>query len=138
VQVQTKLKLMGIEAIYLASSGERITRLDQLQDIDELYVVEVRDNTAVPAVRRYSLAYKIARAVRGEAAMLASGEAASLLEAQERLWGKGLELLRMTFPRLAPRSVRRRARRRAAATPQRPAPTAPAATATCRRSPRAT
>ena len=41
-QVQTKLKLMGIEAIYLASSGERITRLDQLQDIDELYVVEVR------------------------------------------------------------------------------------------------
>lgn len=40
-QVQTKLKLMGIEAIYLASSGERIQRLDQLQDIDELYVVEV-------------------------------------------------------------------------------------------------
>ena len=31
---------MGIEAIYLASSGERITRLDQLQDIDELHVVE--------------------------------------------------------------------------------------------------
>ena len=41
-QVQSKLKLMGIDAIYLASSGERITRLDQLQDIDELYVVEVR------------------------------------------------------------------------------------------------
>lgn len=39
-QVQTKLKLVGIEAIYLASSGEPITRLDQLQDIDELYVVE--------------------------------------------------------------------------------------------------
>lgn len=39
-QVQTKLKLMGIEAIYLASSGEQITRLDQLQDIDELVVVE--------------------------------------------------------------------------------------------------
>ncbi|KAL4447351.1 hypothetical protein ABPG77_007384 [Micractinium sp. CCAP 211/92] len=39
-QVQAKLKLVGIEAIYLASSGERITRLDQLQDIDELYVVE--------------------------------------------------------------------------------------------------
>lgn len=33
---------MGIDSIYLASSGERITRLDQLQDIDELYVVEVR------------------------------------------------------------------------------------------------
>ncbi len=42
LQVQAKLKLVGIEAIYLASSGERITRLDQLQDIDELYVVEVR------------------------------------------------------------------------------------------------
>lgn len=40
-QVQTKLKLVGIEAVYLASSGERVTRLDQLQDIDELYVVEV-------------------------------------------------------------------------------------------------
>jgi hypothetical protein len=33
---------VGIDSIYLASSGERITRLDQLQDIDELYVVEVR------------------------------------------------------------------------------------------------
>ncbi|KAL4858541.1 hypothetical protein ACK3TF_001501 [Chlorella vulgaris] len=39
-QVQTKLKLMAIQAVYLASSGEHITRLDQLQDIDELYVVE--------------------------------------------------------------------------------------------------
>lgn len=39
-QVQAKLKLVGIDSIYLASSGERITRLDQLQDIDELYVVE--------------------------------------------------------------------------------------------------
>lgn len=39
-QVQTKLKLVGIEAVYLASSGECVTRLDQLQDIDELYVVE--------------------------------------------------------------------------------------------------
>lgn len=41
-QVQAKLKLVGVEAVYLASSGERITRLDQLQDIDELHVVEVR------------------------------------------------------------------------------------------------
>ena len=40
-QVQTKLKLVGIAAVYLASSGEQVTRLDQLQDIDELYVVEV-------------------------------------------------------------------------------------------------
>lgn len=39
-QVQTKLKLVGIGSIYLASSGERIVRLDQLQDIDELQVVE--------------------------------------------------------------------------------------------------
>ena len=31
-QVQTKLKLVGIEAVYLASSGECVTRLDQLQD----------------------------------------------------------------------------------------------------------
>lgn len=48
-QVQTKLKLVGIEAIYLASSGERITRLDQLQDIDELAVVEVRGRSAPSA-----------------------------------------------------------------------------------------
>ena len=41
-QVQTKLKLGGVGDIYLASTGERVVRLDQLQDIDELYVVEVR------------------------------------------------------------------------------------------------
>ena len=41
-QVEAKLKLAAVESIYLASSGERITRLDQLQDIDELYAVEVR------------------------------------------------------------------------------------------------
>lgn len=41
-QVKTKLKLSGIGEIFLASTGERIVRLDQLQDIDELYVVEVR------------------------------------------------------------------------------------------------
>jgi hypothetical protein len=39
-QVQAKLKLLSIDSMYLASSGERITRLDQLQDIDELFVVE--------------------------------------------------------------------------------------------------
>lgn len=37
-----KLKLAGIGAIVLASTGERVVRLDQLQDIDELYVEEVR------------------------------------------------------------------------------------------------
>lgn len=40
-QVEAKLKLSSLDSIYLASSGERITRLDQLQDIDELYAVEV-------------------------------------------------------------------------------------------------
>ena len=39
-QVSTKLKLAGVGAIYLSSTGERVLRLDQLQDIDELYVVE--------------------------------------------------------------------------------------------------
>lgn len=38
--VQSKLKLSGIDSIYLVSSGELVTRLDQLQDIDELSVVE--------------------------------------------------------------------------------------------------
>ena len=40
-QVKTKLKLSGVGEVYLASTGERVLRLDQLQDIDELYVVEV-------------------------------------------------------------------------------------------------
>jgi len=40
--VKGKLKLAGIGEIILASTGERIVRLDQLQDIDELYIVEVR------------------------------------------------------------------------------------------------
>lgn len=40
-QVQTKLKLAAVDSIYLASSGERVTSLDQLQDIDELHAVEV-------------------------------------------------------------------------------------------------
>jgi hypothetical protein len=40
--VQAKLKLSGgIASVVLASSGERVLRLDQLQDIDELYVTEV-------------------------------------------------------------------------------------------------
>ncbi|KAK9820157.1 hypothetical protein WJX72_006776 [[Myrmecia] bisecta] len=41
-QVQTKLKLVGVQSIYLASSGELVTRLDDLQDIDELHVVEAK------------------------------------------------------------------------------------------------
>ena len=41
-QVKNKLKLAGVGEIYLASTGERVVRLDQLQDIDELYVLEVR------------------------------------------------------------------------------------------------
>ncbi|CAL5219260.1 g1056 [Coccomyxa viridis] len=39
-QVQSKLKLSSIDSIYLASSGEKITKLEDLQDIDELHVVE--------------------------------------------------------------------------------------------------
>ncbi len=42
LQVKTKLKLAAVDSIFLASSGERVTSLDQLQDIDELHVVEVR------------------------------------------------------------------------------------------------
>jgi len=40
-QVKTKLKLSGVGEIYLAATDERVLHLDQLQDIDELYVVEV-------------------------------------------------------------------------------------------------
>lgn len=39
-QVRTKLKLSGIEGVYLASTGEEVSRIDDLQDIDELHVVE--------------------------------------------------------------------------------------------------
>eukprot|EP00884_Botryococcus_braunii_P000536 jgi/Botrbrau1/10483/Bobra.0133s0086.2 len=49
MQVQAKLKLVGIEAIYLATSGERVTRLDELQDIDELQVVEAKTQAPVIA-----------------------------------------------------------------------------------------
>lgn len=43
VTIQTKLKLSnGIEEIVLASTGEKVNGLDQLQDIDELYVTQVR------------------------------------------------------------------------------------------------
>mmetsp|Transcript_5962 Transcript_5962/g.17059 ORF Transcript_5962/g.17059 Transcript_5962/m.17059 type:complete len:235 (-) Transcript_5962:212-916(-) len=41
-QVATKLKLRGVGSIYLASSGEQVLRTDDLQDIDELYVVEAQ------------------------------------------------------------------------------------------------
>lgn len=39
-QVAAKLKLAGVEALALAATGERVTRLEQLHDIDELYVTE--------------------------------------------------------------------------------------------------
>lgn len=39
-QVQQKLKLTSVESVILASSGEQITNLDDLQDIDELHVIE--------------------------------------------------------------------------------------------------
>ena len=47
LQVKTKLKLAAVDSIFLASSGERVTSLDQLQDIDELHVVEVRQASVV-------------------------------------------------------------------------------------------
>ena len=37
-----KLKIPGVGAVHLASTGEPITRLDQLQDIDDLVITEVR------------------------------------------------------------------------------------------------
>lgn len=46
-QVQSKLKLSGVGEIFLASTGERVLQLEQLQDIDELYVVEVRKSSHV-------------------------------------------------------------------------------------------
>lgn len=44
-QVQQKLKLTSVESVSLASSGEQITNLDDLQDIDELHVVEGKSTT---------------------------------------------------------------------------------------------
>lgn len=52
-QVKAKLKLAGVGDIYLASTGERVVRLDQLQDIDELYVTEVRSRLSM-VFRNYS------------------------------------------------------------------------------------
>ena len=48
LQIQAKLKLAGVDAVYLTSTGERVTQLDQLQDIDELHIVEVRCAPAPP------------------------------------------------------------------------------------------
>lgn len=48
-QVQQKLKLTSVESVSLASSGERITNLDDLQDIDELHVVEGSTHPIVAA-----------------------------------------------------------------------------------------
>lgn len=45
-QVQQKLKLSNVESVTLASSGEQITALDDLQDIDELHVTEGQPATA--------------------------------------------------------------------------------------------
>uniref|UniRef100_A0A7S0RDR4 Uncharacterized protein n=1 Tax=Chlamydomonas leiostraca TaxID=1034604 RepID=A0A7S0RDR4_9CHLO len=39
-QVKAKLKIIGVKEIYLAASGQKVTSLDELQDIDELCVVE--------------------------------------------------------------------------------------------------
>jgi len=39
--IRLKLKLSGVGDMCLASTGEVVERLDQLQDIDEVLVVEV-------------------------------------------------------------------------------------------------
>lgn len=45
-QIQTKLKVKAVGNVVLATSNERVTTLEELQDIDELYVEEAE---AVPA-----------------------------------------------------------------------------------------
>ncbi|GFR46845.1 hypothetical protein Agub_g8484 [Astrephomene gubernaculifera] len=39
-QVKSKLRISGVSEVFLASSGQKVTSLDELQDIDELCVVE--------------------------------------------------------------------------------------------------
>ena len=45
-QVSQRLKLSGVAALFLASTGERVTSLDCLQDIDELVAVDVAESGA--------------------------------------------------------------------------------------------
>ncbi|KAF5828300.1 hypothetical protein DUNSADRAFT_17835 [Dunaliella salina] len=45
-QVKSKLRIPGVKDIFLAASGQRVTSLDELQDIDELCVVEGPDEHA--------------------------------------------------------------------------------------------
>ena len=45
--VRFKLKLSGIGDMYLASTGEAVSSLDQLQDIDEVHVVESVGSSSV-------------------------------------------------------------------------------------------
>ncbi|GAX74044.1 hypothetical protein CEUSTIGMA_g1494.t1 [Chlamydomonas eustigma] len=42
-QVKAKLRLSGVKEIFLASTGQKVTGLEELQDIDELCVVEGPD-----------------------------------------------------------------------------------------------
>lgn len=39
-QVKTKLKIVGVKEIYMASTGQKVSSLDEVQDIDELCVVD--------------------------------------------------------------------------------------------------
>ncbi|KAG2484213.1 hypothetical protein HYH03_016948 [Edaphochlamys debaryana] len=45
-QVKSKLRIAGVSEVFLASSGQKVTSLDELQDIDELCVVEGVDQFA--------------------------------------------------------------------------------------------
>lgn len=48
-QVSQRLKLSGVAALYLSSTGERVTSLDCLQDIDELVAVDADGSSSSAA-----------------------------------------------------------------------------------------
>lgn len=47
-QIETKLKIKAVGTVVLATSNERVTTLEELQDIDELYVEEAEIAPASP------------------------------------------------------------------------------------------
>lgn len=49
-QVKQKLKIVGVKEVHLVSSGQRVTSLDELQDIDELCVTEGIDTSRSVAI----------------------------------------------------------------------------------------
>ncbi|KAG1658425.1 hypothetical protein FOA52_009607 [Chlamydomonas sp. UWO 241] len=47
-QVRSKLRITGVKEVTMASTGHKVTSLDELQDIDELCVVEGAEPTVAP------------------------------------------------------------------------------------------